>query len=218
MALAKKLVAEIYSRTAGRLYEPVVVRGAFPLLGGDLNALALRQGRAAVAAAKGGAILDMPVGTAYFTIEMARAHPGIVVGTDIAGGMVREAASAGRRAGTGNMHVVQADAHHLPFADGALAAVMCTNGLQVIPGLRRSVVELARVLAPGGRIFVSVVSLPVSRALPRRAGRKLPTMLRSGLDVAEAFSDAGLYVTRIERSRLATLMEALKPVERAPTG
>jgi SAM-dependent methyltransferase len=208
----KRAVAEIYSRTAGRLYEPVVVKRAFPLLGGNLNQMALEQGRRAVTAAAGGAILDMPVGTAYFTLEAARKHQGLVVGADIAEGMVREAAALAHEHGMNNLSAVQADAHDLPFPDGAFAAILCTNGLQVIPGLRPSVAELARVLAPGGKLFVSVVSLPLSRALPAPASAKMPTFLRSGLDVAEALSDAGVYVTRVEKSRLATLIEALKPV------
>ncbi len=83
---AKKLIANIYSYTADKLYEPIVVKRAFPLFGGDLNDVVLEQGRRAVASAAGRPILDMPVGTAYFTVEMARAHPGLVVGVDIAAG------------------------------------------------------------------------------------------------------------------------------------
>lgn len=211
-SLAKKVIARVYDRTARRLYEPIVVQRVFPLLGGDLNDLALEQGRKAVAAAGDRPILDMPVGTAYFTIAAAREHRGLVVGADIAAGMVREAKALGARERVANLHTLQADAHALPFADGAFGAILCTNGLQVIPGLKPSVRELARVLAPGGMLYVSVVTLGVSRLMPRRAGSKLPTFIRSGIDVAETLSDAGVHVTRIDRSRLATLIEALKPV------
>lgn len=207
---AKRLVARIYDRSARRLYEPIVVRRAFPLLGGSVNDLALIQGREAVRVAAGRPILDMPVGTAHFTVKAARQHLGIVVGADIAEGMVREAGMRAEREALANLHPVQADAHALPFADGAFAAVLCTNGLQVIPGLVASVRELARVLAPGGMLYVSVITVGASRPVPRRARQKLPTFIRPDVDVARALSDAGFYIARIERSRLATLIDALK--------
>ncbi len=208
---AKRAVAAIYSKTAARLYEPIVVKRAFPLFGGDLNSLALEQGRAAVAAAKGGAILDMPIGTAYFTTRIAELHEGLIVGADIAWGMVAETQRRALAARASNLAPVQADAHRLPFADASFAAVLCTNGLQVIPGLAPSVAELARVLAPNGTLYVSVVTMPLSAALPRRAAAHLPTVLLSGADVARALTVASLYVRDIRRSRFATLIEAVKP-------
>ncbi len=204
---AKKIVAGIYSRAARSLYEPLVVHGSFPLLGGDLNERVAEQGRQAVRVAAGRPILDMPVGTAYFTEAVARAHGGLVVGVDIAEGMVR--AAAGRR--LPNLAAVQADAHHLPFEDGAFGAILCTNGLQVIPGLRPAVRELARVLAPGGTLFVSVVGLPLGAFLPRPTADRLPTMLARRTRVADELERAGLRVSETGRQRLATLYEARSP-------
>jgi SAM-dependent methyltransferase len=208
---SKRIIGGIYSYAAEKLYEPIVVQRAFPFFGGRLNELALEQGRRAVDAAGGGPILDMPVGTAYFTVEAAARHGGLVVGADIAAGMVQQAASAAAGRGLDNLAAVQADAHHLPFKDGSFSAILCTNGLQVMPGLTESVNEMARVLAPGGTLYASVVTLPLSRLMPTGASAKLPTMMRSGLDVAEEFSKAGIYVTKVRHERLATLIEALKP-------
>ncbi len=207
----KKLIGGIYSWAADTVYEPLVVNGAFEVFGGRMKELVRRQGLDAAGHAAGRPILDMPVGTAHFTVKAARQHSGIVVGADIAEGMVREAGMRAEREALANLHPVQADAHALPFADGAFAGILCTNGLQVIPGLIASVRELARVLAPGGMLYVSVITLGVSRLVPRRARRKLPTLIRADVDVARALSDAGLYVARMERSRLATLIEALNP-------
>lgn len=207
---AKNIVRAIYSAAADKIYEPLVVNGAFKIFGGNLNELAFEQGRLAVAAAAGGSMLDMPVGTGYFTIPLACAHDGLVVGCDIAEGMVDRARAAARDAGVSNLVAVQADAHHLPFADGAFAAIMCTNGLQVIPGLHAALGELTRVLQPGGTLFVSVLTLPLAASLPATAGAKLPTMLRSGRDVAAAIAAAGLQVTEMRSERLATLVRAQK--------
>lgn len=208
--LAKRLIGGIYSKAADKLYEPVVVKTAFPLLGGALNSHVLDQGRRAVDVAAGRPILDMPVGTAYFTSAIARGHPGIVVGADIAEGMVREAAETARGNRLDNLMVVRADAHALPFASSTFAAVMCTNGLQVIPGLQPTIDELARVLAPGGSLFVSTVSLPLGAALGRRANARLPTVLAGRQRVLGAIADAGLAITHVHKSRLALLAEAVK--------
>ena len=197
---SKKIVGGIYSFAAHKLYEPIVVKRAFPLFGGNLNELVAEQGRAAVRVAAGRPILDMPVGTAYFTEAVARAHPGVVVGVDIAEGMVRESADLAHRKGLSNLVTLQADAHHLPFEDGTFGAVLCTNGLQVIPGLRPAVRELARVLAPGGRLFVSVVGLPLR-------SRHLPTALATA-GVSAEIEAAGLSIEQKYGMRLATLIEA----------
>lgn len=211
-SLAKKVVGGIYSLSAGKLYESVVVHGSFRLFGGELNQLVQEQGRRAVESAQGRPILDLPVGTAYFTVPTARLHHGLIVGVDIAEGMVRETNSVATRMGIDNLKALQGDAHRLPFPDNTFGAILCTNGLQVMPGLHQSLLELARVLQPGGMLYVSVVTLPVSRLLPGRTRARLPTIVRSGIHVAEAISDAGVYVTRVDRSRLATLIQALKPV------
>jgi ubiquinone/menaquinone biosynthesis C-methylase UbiE len=199
---AKKIVGSIYSAAAHRVYEPLVVHGGFRLLGGRLNELVAEQGRAAVAVAAGRPILDMPVGTAYFTRAVAAAHPGLVVGVDIADGMVRAARSVALSEGLPNLAVVQADAHRLPFPGGTFGAILCTNGLQVIPGLRPAVEELARVLAPDGVLFVSVVGLPMR-------SRSLPTLLATR-NVMDALEGAGLRVRIGPSSRLATLYESTK--------
>jgi ubiquinone/menaquinone biosynthesis C-methylase UbiE len=172
-----------------------------------LNDLVLEQGRRAVSGARGGPILDLPVGTGYFAVEMARRHEGLVVGVDIAEGMVRETAERNVK----GLVAVQGDAHHLPFEDGTFRAVMCTNGLQVMPGLVPSVTELERVLAPGGRFYVSVIGAPVGAVFRRETREHLPTVVRPAKDVVAAIESTGLHVTRHERARLATLIEATKP-------
>lgn len=208
----KRAIGVFYSLSANRLYEPLIVKGAFPFFGGDLNRLAAEQGRQAVSAAAGGPILDVPVGTGFFTLHVARAHEGTVLGTDYARGMVEETLKAARSAGHDNLVVVQSDIHHLPFRTGTFAATLCTNGLQVIPGLTPSTRELARTLKAGGELYVSVISLPLSALLPGAARNRLPNFLRSGRDVAGALERAGLTIKSVRRSRLATLIEAVKPI------
>ena len=204
----KRVIGGIYSAAADRLYEPVVVRRMFPLLGGDLNERVVEQGRRAVEVAHGRPILDMPIGTAFFTVQVAHGHDGIVVGADIAEGMVRAARQKALLTRNDNVVTVQADAHHLPFEDGSFGAILCTNGLQVIPGLHRTLLELARVLHETGRLFVSVVTLPLGRGLPRRGAARLPTVLKSRREIEAAFERASLRVRAVAHHRLALLLEA----------
>jgi 2-polyprenyl-3-methyl-5-hydroxy-6-metoxy-1,4-benzoquinol methylase len=102
----KATIGSLYSVVADNLYDPIVVKGTFRLAGGELNSLVFEQGRRAVKVAGGRTILDMPVGTAYFTTSMARVSPGIVVGADVAWGMVRHARGTAARAGASNLVAV----------------------------------------------------------------------------------------------------------------
>ena len=208
---AQRAIERTYSFLADRLYNPLIVHGSFRLFGGNLNDLVFEQGRMAVEAAAGSPILDMPVGTAYFTSAVAEAHPGLVVGVDIAEGMVREARRVAIEKGIVNLAPVRADAHRLPFPDDAFGAVLCSNGLQVIPGLRPAVEELVRVLAPGGSLFVSVLLAPLGRVLPSHRRDGLPTIVRPASDVAHELARAGIPFVNMRKERLATLLWGPKP-------
>lgn len=199
---AKKLIGGIYSWAADTVYEPLVVNGTFELLGGAMKDLVRRQGIDAARRADGRPILDLPVGTAAFTLGVAAASRGTVVGADIAAGMVRQARAVAAREGLDNLVPVQADAHRLPFADSTFAAAMCTNGLQVMPGLHETLAELHRVLADDGSLYVSVVNLPVS-ASPSAA-----TMFMSRPQLRRSLQAAGFEVISLRAERLATLVEA----------
>lgn len=207
----KKAVERYFSWAADRFYDTVTVERVFPLLGGDLNEAIVDQGRRAVEGAGDRPILDMPVGTAYFTVEIARSHKGVVVGADIAAGMVQRARSVALEAGARNLEIVQADAHALPFGDGTFGAILCSNGLPVIPGLHPTVGELARVLAPGGTLFVAAITLPLAPPGPPRSRDRVPTAFRPKRDLVDALGRAGLAPVITQRRRLAALIEATKP-------
>lgn len=202
---AKKIVGSIYSWAAGPIYETLVVNGAFEVFGGRMKELVRQQGLDAAAHARGGPILDLPVGTGTFTLSVATASGGLVVGADIAEGMVHEAQAAARRASVDNLVALQADSHRLPFSDGTFAAAMCTNGLQVMPGLAETLGELYRVLEVDGILYVSVVNLPLSSAPTG------PALTMSRPQLRRALEAAGFDVTSLLRERLATLIEARKP-------
>lgn len=200
--VAKKLIGDVYSWAADKVYEPLVVEGAFRVFGGRLNDLVREQGLAAAETAAGRPILDLPVGTGTFTLRVAGATSGLVVGGDLAGGMVQQTKSAAARARVSNLACVQADAHRLPFPDRVFGAALCTNGLQVMPGLGRTLVELRRVLAPDGVLYVSVLNLPLLSA------PGVPTAFMSRPQLRRSLEAAGFRVTDLRRERLATLLRA----------
>lgn len=201
--LAKRVIGGVYSWAADTVYEPLVVQGAFKVFGGGrLHGRVRDQGLAAAEVAVDRPILDLPVGTGTFTVTVAGATDGIVVGADIAWGMVRQAKSTALRAGLRNLAGVQADAHHLPFGEATFGAILCTNGLQVMPGLAETLAELRRVLADDGRLYISVVNLPLSSA------PTAPTLFMSRPQLKRSLQAAGFTVTRLDRERLATFFEA----------
>jgi ubiquinone/menaquinone biosynthesis C-methylase UbiE len=75
-----------------------------------------------------------------------------VVGVDLSGAMIDEAIELA--AGLGNVRFQRADAEALPFADDSFTAVLCSNSFHHYPEPARAVAEMARVLAPGGRIAI----------------------------------------------------------------
>lgn len=203
----QRLIQRIYSGAARRLYEPIVVKGTFRLFGGDIDRVVREQGRAAAESARGRPLLDIPIGTAYYTDTASRSHDGILVGADIAWGMVEKASETASADRLDNLVMVQGSIHSLPFPDDTFGAVLCTNGLQVIPALRAALAELHRVLAPGAGLYASVLTFPLS-SLFRKA--RLPTMFVSGDDVAAAIAFEGFGLKSVRKQRFATLIEASK--------
>ncbi|MDQ3619355.1 MAG: methyltransferase domain-containing protein, partial [Actinomycetota bacterium] len=165
-------------------------------------------GRRAVEAAGHDPILDLPVGTAFFTIDAARHHEGLVVGSDIAAGMVQRTREVAREQRTPNLVAVQADAHHLPFAEATFGAILCINGLQVMPNMPATLKEFHRTLKPTGTLYVSLITAPLERALPKRASTHLPTLLRSREKVFQQFQSSGFEISRLETQRFAYWFEA----------
>jgi ubiquinone/menaquinone biosynthesis C-methylase UbiE len=53
-----------------------------------------------------------------------------------------------------NVEFQQGDSEHLPFADGEFTAVLCTTSFHHYPDPKGAMNEMARVLAPGGRVVI----------------------------------------------------------------
>jgi SAM-dependent methyltransferase len=98
----------------------------------------------------GDRVLDVGCGPGNFTREFASATPnGLVVGLDASRTMLAEAV---RQPTRDNVAYLRGDACALPFRDGSFDAVCCFAALYLIEEPGRALDEIARVLAPGGRV------------------------------------------------------------------
>jgi ubiquinone/menaquinone biosynthesis C-methylase UbiE len=105
----------------------------------------------------GAKVLDVATGTGEAALM---AFPivgtsGLVIGTDIAPAML---GAARGRLNQPSFPPVAADGQALPFSDASFDAVICQLGLQFFPDPARGLAEFRRVLRPGCRAAVCVIS------------------------------------------------------------
>ena len=98
-----------------------------------------------------------------------------MIGADIAAGMVQRTRAAARERGASNLIAVQAERPPSPLQQRDLRAILCTNGLQVMPDLPTTLKEFRRVLTPTGTLFVTTITAPIDecfrKAQPRTCRR-----------------------------------------------
>src|SRR5262249_34503249 len=94
-------------------------------------------------------------GTGLLTVELVRCLPQgtRIVATDLNQPMLDHAAT---KPGLEAVHLQQADAQALPFADAAFDAVVCQFGVMFFPDRGAAYREVWRVLRPGGHFLFNV--------------------------------------------------------------
>ncbi|MBS1939605.1 MAG: bifunctional demethylmenaquinone methyltransferase/2-methoxy-6-polyprenyl-1,4-benzoquinol methylase UbiE [Bacteroidetes bacterium] len=105
-------------------------------------------------------LLDVATGTADLAI-MATKVAKHVTGADISAGMLEQGRTKVERAGLAKkISLAQADAANLPFPDASFDAVTVAFGVRNFESLENGLRGMARVLRPGGRLFVLEFSKP----------------------------------------------------------
>ena len=161
----------------------------------------------------GDTVLDVACGPGNFTRVFARAvrDHGLAVGLDASREML---ARAVRDAPAENIAYVRGDASSLPFRDGAFDAVCCFAALYLIERPFDTIEEIARVLAPGGR--VAILSSVNRGLLPASLGNALvrpATGIRifGREEITGALRANGLTRVRQRVSGLAQFVSARQP-------
>jgi ubiquinone/menaquinone biosynthesis C-methylase UbiE len=145
-------------------------------------------------------VLDVACGAGALVIEVA---PRVerAVGIDLSDGMLEIARSrlAADVRGLANVEFLQAPSDALPFDSGSFTALVCTTALHHFPEPQRSIDEMARVLAPGGRLVIGDAcrdspATKLADPLYRRFEEGHVGLQRKG-DIEAMLTRAGLRVT-----------------------
>lgn len=99
-------------------------------------------------------VLDIGSGAGTITCDLAEAA-GRVTAVERAEESARITRAEAARRGTTDVEVVVADAHALPFADGAFDAVHIHQVLQHVHDPKTALAEAVRVVRPGGTVSVT---------------------------------------------------------------
>ena len=165
-----------------------------------------------LALSRGDRVLDVACGPGNFTRDFARATAdGLVVGIDASETMLARAVG---ETASASVAYVRGDACALPFRDGSFDAVCCFAALYLIEEPMRALDEIARVLAPGGR--VALLSSCNRGPLPARATNAVVRRL-SGVrifardELTQALADRGLSGVEQRVSGLAQFVSGRKP-------
>jgi SAM-dependent methyltransferase len=165
----------------------------------------------------GDRVLDVACGPGNFTRDFgAAAGDGLVVGLDASATMLRVAA---RDAGGDNVAYVRGDACDLPFRDGSFDAVCCFAALYMIDDPLRALEEIARVLAPGGRLALmsTCVGGPLSGQLANAIVGGLSGVRAFGRDeLTGALAERGMTEIEQRVTGLAQFVSCRKPATAVP--
>jgi demethylmenaquinone methyltransferase/2-methoxy-6-polyprenyl-1,4-benzoquinol methylase len=168
-------------------------------------------------------VLDLATGTGDLAIEIARTFGGAkVVGVDPSARMLEVAKQKIERAGLDDrIELAEGEAEHVPFEDGSFDAITMAFGIRNVADRPRALREMARVLAPGGKVVILELTEPergVARPFARfHIHKVVPTIgaMISGADeyrylessiaafpaparFARTMSEAGLRPARLE--------------------
>jgi O-methyltransferase/aklanonic acid methyltransferase len=107
---------------------------------------------------QGARVLDVATGIGAVLLPAARrvGPEGHVIGIDLSGGILQEAASIVRAAGLTNVELHKMDAEHLEFLDQAFDVVTCAFSIFLFPNMEAALREIYRVCRPGGHVGVSI--------------------------------------------------------------
>ena len=103
-------------------------------------------------------VLDLACGTGLVSFRAAAdaGKEGMVLGTDISDKMIELATANGKEKNLSNITFQRMDAEDLPLTAQSFDVVLCALGLMYMPNPLKAMIEIYRVLRPGGRAVAAV--------------------------------------------------------------
>ena len=143
--------ARFVSRMFGRIAQ------RYDLLNGMMSLCQARRWRRiaaeSAAPASDGMALDIATGTGDLALELAALAGGQVVASDFSEEMLQRARTKAAEAGIEDaVTFILADAHQLPFSDGAFTCATVAFGVRNFTNPLRALAELRRVVRQDGRV------------------------------------------------------------------
>ncbi|WP_370543435.1 class I SAM-dependent methyltransferase [Herbaspirillum sp. Sphag1AN] len=152
-----QLISEQFGSTAA-----AYLTSAVHSQGADLQELAAYVAASATDNAggvKAVRVLDLGCGGGHASFAMA-AHAAEVVAYDLSASMLEVVHQAARERGLGNVVIQQGSVDQLPFADASFDLVCTRYSAHHWRGLPQALLEVVRVLKPGGRFILIDTAAP----------------------------------------------------------
>ncbi len=106
-------------------------------------------------------ILDVATGTGDFAIESAKLHPNKITGIDISEGMMQFGREKLKKQHLDKLiELEMGDAETVTFPDNSFDAITVGFGVRNFENLEKGLVNLHRILKPGGKIVILEFSYP----------------------------------------------------------
>jgi ubiquinone/menaquinone biosynthesis C-methylase UbiE len=177
------MLTSVVPRVYSNYWRPALGRIAKGVTGPGMDE-EIRIARLLMGLSPGDTVLDVACGPGNFSREFANAvgDAGLVVGIDASRTMLERGAADLERSAVANLALVRGNAVELPFRDSSFDGLCCFAALHLFDEPLSALGEMARVLAPGGRIALMTsvrrqLTLPPLKPLIERA---------SGMRVFEA--------------------------------
>lgn len=136
----------------------------------------MRIARLLLGLSAGHTVLDVACGPGNFTRSFGRAvgESGLAIGIDSSETMLARGVRDTERDGPANVCLIRGDATALPFREGSFDAACCFAALHLFADPFGALSDMARVLAPGGRIAILTsvrrqITLPPLKPVIERA-------------------------------------------------
>jgi ubiquinone/menaquinone biosynthesis C-methylase UbiE len=143
-------------------------------------------------------VLELGPGPGAFTVEAARrvGSGGRLVAVDIQPEMIAQVEKRVQEAGLTNVETHVASAYDLPLDDASIDRVFLVTVLPEIPDRQRALVELRRVLKPGGELSITEEFLDPDYPLARTTAA---WVAEAGFELAERYGNWWIYTLNFRR-------------------